>query len=72
MLDKDHTPYPKAGISCPDSRLYLVLIFKFAILVVEVASLVMVTLISPFDAQRASVSATCKVFCPCHLLLEAT
>lgn len=52
MLGKDHTPYPNAGISCPESRLYLVLIFKFAIFTVEVANLARVILISLFDAQR--------------------
>lgn len=54
MLGKSHTPYPNAGIPCPESRLCLELIFNFAIFAFETASLVRGILISPFDAQRVS------------------
>lgn len=54
MLGKGHTPYPNAGIPCPESRLYLELIFNFAIFAFEAANLVRGILISPFDAQRVS------------------
>lgn len=50
MLGDDHTPYPNAGILCPESILYLELIFNFAIFAFEADSLARVILISPFDA----------------------
>lgn len=46
MQGKDHTPYPNAGISCPESRLYLELMFSPAIFAVEAASLARVILMS--------------------------
>lgn len=51
MLGKVHTPYPNAGMLCPESILYLELIFNFAIFELEAASLANVILISPFDAR---------------------
>lgn len=51
MLGKVHTPYPNAGILCPESMSYLELIFNFAIFAFEAASLARVFLISPFDAR---------------------
>lgn len=49
MLARYHTPYPNAGIPCPESRLYLELIFNFAIFGVAAVSLARVILISPCD-----------------------
>lgn len=51
MLGKVHTPYPNAGMLCPESILYLKLIFNFAIFEFEAASLASVILICPFDAR---------------------
>lgn len=60
MLGKDHTPYPNAGISYPESRLYRESIFKFVIFAVDAASLARVILISPLDAHR--VSDVCMIY----------
>lgn len=51
MLAGYHTPYPNAGIPCPESILYLELIFSFAIFAFAAVSLARVILISPCDMR---------------------
>ena len=61
MLAGYHTPYPNAGIPCPESILYLELIFSFAIFAFAAVSLARVILIISMrhEIREFSVPTNC-------------